>query len=597
MSNSYPSSTDEDVGSIIQDIVLRNALLYGGKARSDNVISKVIARRPDLRDQIRFLIPQIRRTVEEINQLTLAEQKDLFARTTTDVPKISKKNEKLRILPALPDAQMEKVVTRFPPEPNGYPHIGHAKAAIIDEEYARLYNGKLILRFDDTNPLKEKIEYYTSIIEGLDWLGVKPDVVKNTSDDIRLLLEYGKKLVSIGGAYVCSCSQTKIRESRVKGIPCECRSDSAQSEDRLRAFFNGSFEPNEAVIRFKGNIADANTAMRDPTLFRIIDAHHPKLGNINRVWPTYDFAAPLEDSLDGVTHALRTKEYELRNELYYAILDRLHIRRPIVLEFSRLQFEGMPVSKRKIVPLIKTGLVQGWADPRLPTLEALKRRGFMAQAIRKFVLSLGLTLSETTPPFESLEALNRKIIDPLSIRLFFVRNPTILMVRNAYSKEVILNNHPSLDLGRRRVVVSDIFYIDHDDATSTRVGDEIRLMELYNVLITDAEVPVQLSGLETSSVNASVKKERGFIAERTGDAINHNLRKVQWVAKNDAMAYRVLVPKRLYIGEIYNRNSLESCQGYAESHIASLNKGTLVQLVRFGFCSIDNHNTAIFTHR
>jgi glutamyl-tRNA synthetase len=601
MSESPSSSTNEDTGFIIKKIVLRNAVQYGGKARSDNVISKVVAHSPTLRIQIKSLIPLIKSAVEEMNLLTLGEQKELLARISPGGhdDEIRKKKGKHRILPELPNAQIGRVVTRFPPEPNGYPHIGHAKAAVIDEEYARTYNGKLILRFDDTNPLNEKIEYYESIKEGLEWLGIKPDLVKNTSDDVRLLCDYGKKLVRIGGAYVCTCSQTKIRELRAKGVPCECRSDSVQPEDRLRTFFDGSFEPNAAVIRFKGNVADANTAMRDPTLFRIIDAQHPKLGSSNRLWPTYDFAAPIEDSLDGVTHALRTKEYELRNALYYSILERLSLRRPILLEFSRLEFEGMPVSKRKIIPLINKGLVQGWADPRLPTLAALKGRGFTPQAIRKFVLSLGLTLSETTPPFESLEAFNRKIIDPLSIRLFFVKYPSILMVRNTPSQEVILNNHPNRDLGRRRIIVSDTFYIDGDDATGTRVGDEIRLMELYNVLITDADekVPVQPSPLQTGNINSAVKIEKLLIAERSGEAIKHNMRKIQWVAKNDALPYQILVPKQLYFGENYNVNSLESCQGYAESFIASLDRGTSIQFVRFGFCSLNNTNTAIFTHR
>lgn len=598
MSSSSYSSKDEDVDSIIRQAVLKNAVQHDGKAKSDNVISKVIAQRPNLRNQIKSLIPQIGQAVEELNHLTLAQQKELLAHTSTDGTEASKENEKVRLLPGLPDAQMGRVVTRFPPEPNGYPHIGHAKAAIIDEEYARLYNGKLILRFDDTNPLNEKVEYYEAINDGLHWLGVVPDIVKNTSDDITLLCDYGKKLVETGGAYICNCSQTRIREMRAKGIPCECRSVSSESKEKLRTFFDGSVEPNSAIIRFKGNMADTNTAMRDPTLFRIIDGQHPKLGGSNRVWPTYDFAAPVEDSLDGVTHALRTKEYELRNALYYAILDKLSLRKPILLEFSRLEFDCMPVSKRKIVPLINNGLVQGWADPRLPTLAALRRRGFMPEAIRKFVLSLGFTLSETKPPFESLEASNRKIIDPTSIRLFFVKNPTILMVKNAHSQEVILNNHPNFNLGQRRIEVSSLFYIDENDAISMEIGEEVRLMELYNVTIRDAvpETQVQPNRGEICGTN-SARNERVLIAERTGEIISHNMRKIQWVAKNDALPYHVLVPRQLYNGENFNSNSLECFQGYAESFIGSLNKGTIIQLVRFGFCSINNYNTAIFTHK
>ena len=591
--SSSPSSVDENTKDIIKIIVLKNAIQYGGKARNEIVISKTIAQRPDLRNNLKILIPEIKVSVEKINSLTLNEQKVLFAHMVPQQPTPDiKKRDHATSLPALQNAEMGNVMTRFPPEPNGYPHLGHAKAAIIDEEYARMYNGKLILRFDDTNPLNEKAEYYDAIKEGLEWLGIEPDIVKNTSDDIQLLCDYGKKLVEIGGAYVCTCSQPVMRDLRSKGIPCDCRLDTSQARDLLRKFFDDSFEPNAAVVRFKGNMADQNTAMRDPTLFRIIDGHHPKLGNSNRVWPTYDFAAPLEDSLDGVTHALRTKEYELRNPLYFAILERLSLRKPLMLEFSRLEFEGMPVSKRKIKPLIENGLVKGWNDPRLPTLESIKRRGFLPQAIRKFVLSLGLTLAETKPPFEALEAFNRKIVDPQSIRLFFVKDPVQLQVRNGdFTRQVTLNNHPNINLGHRNTLVSNCFYIAGDDAASLRVGDEIRLMELYNVRIGDIKSQQNQHG------SASSDTSKLIIAEQTGDYLEHDMPKIQWVAVEDAIPYRIVIPKALYIEENYNTNSLETCEGFAESYVSTLKQGTIIQFVRFGFCRIDGDNSAIFAHR
>ncbi|MGA7042880.1 MAG: glutamate--tRNA ligase, partial [Nitrososphaeraceae archaeon] len=415
---------NEDTEKIIKATVLKNALEYKGKSRVDTVIAKVIGSRPDLRSNLENLIPKITEIVQKINALPLADQKALLEQVSPRDSREKKTTERSQAhLPPLEGAEVGSVITRFPPEPSGYPHIGHAKAAIIDEEYARMYNGKLILRFDDTNPLNEKLEYYEAISEGLEWLGVKPDIVKNSSDDIRMLHEYGKKLIFAGGGYVCICAQKTIHDLRAKGLPCDCRKDSILALDRLKKMFDGSFEQNDAVIRFKGDMSDQNTAMRDPTLFRIIEDEHPKLGNTTRVWPTYDFAAPIEDSLDGVTHAMRTKEYELRNALYFAILDRLGLRKPLMIEFSRLEFNGVPVSKRKIKPLIEKGIIKSWSDPRLPTLMGIKRRGFLPEAIRKFVLSLGLTLAETKPPVEALEAFNRKIIDSNCMRLFFVKDP------------------------------------------------------------------------------------------------------------------------------------------------------------------------------
>lgn len=574
---------DEYTEKFINVIVIKNALEYKGKSRVDTVIAKVIGSRPDLRSNLKNLVPKITEIVQKINALSLAEQKTLLEQIAPRESQKKKLTGSSRAhLPLLEGAEMGNVITRFPPEPSGYPHIGHAKAAIIDEEYARMYNGKLILRFDDTNPLNEKLEYYEAINEGLEWLGIKPDIVKNSSDDIQLLHEYGKKLIHTGGAYVCICAQKTIHDLRAKGLPCECRKNSSVALDRLKKMFDGSFEQNDAVIRFKGDMSDLNTAMRDPTLFRIIESDHPKLGNKTRVWPTYDFTAPVEDSLDRVTHALRTKEYELRNTLYFAILDRLGLRKPLMIEFSRLEFNGVPVSKRKIKQLIEKGIIKSWSDPRLPTLMGIKRRGFLPEAIRKFVLSLGLTLAETKPPIEALEAFNRKIIDSRCMRLFFVKDPIELQIQDTSSKEILLKNHPNSDLGTRKVLVSNSFYIAGEDAAKLDIDDEIRLMELCNIKIIKTE---------------SEQYRKILIATVIREDIKQGIPKIQWVAKNDIIPYKIMIPRELYLGEKYNINSLEICEGYAESFVSTLTPDTRIQFVRFGFCRIDDNNTAIFTHR
>ncbi len=573
-------SIDADTKKFLKVITLKNSVEHDGKAQVDVVVAKLAGSKPELRGQIKVLIPEIKAVVQKINAMPLADQKSLLEELAPGEAAAKKPaGEQHLQLPPLEGAVHGKVVTRFPPEPNGYPHIGHAKAAIIDEEYARMYGGKLILRFDDTNPLKEKLEYYEAIAEGLEWLGVKPDIVKNTSDDIELLQNYGKNLIELGGAYVCTCSQDRMHDLRGKGLPCECRRDRATALERVDNMFGGSYGQNEAIVRFNGDMANQNTAMRDPALFRIIEGNHPKLGNRVRVWPTYDFAAPIEDSVDGVTHAMRTKEYELRNALYFAILERLNLRKPAMIEFSRLEFEGIPVSKRKIRPLIDNGTIKSWDDPRLPTLAAFKRRGFVPEAIRKFVLSLGFTLAETKPPFETLESFNRKIIDPVSPRLFFVRNPVEVYVKGAKEAEVVLKNHPTdASLRTRKVKAEDRFYIAGDDAASLKVDDEIRLIELHNIKIT---------GVDPRLVTAEVG----------GDEIRQSMPKIQWIAKNDIIGYKVMIPKELYVGEEYNTNSLEIARGFAESFVSGLKPDARVQFVRFGFCRIDDSQTAIMTHR
>ncbi len=568
----------DEIKSLVRKLALKNALEHVGKARADTVVAKVMGLKPELRKDARLLIDQIRIIVDDVNRLSLGEQKTELERTAPELLVQEKKEGREGVLPPLPNAEMGKVVTRFPPEPNGYPHIGHAKAVIIDEEYAKMYNGKLIFRFDDTNPLKEKLEYYDAIRQGIEWLGVKPHLTKNTSDDLELLYKYAMKMIEIGAVYVCTCVIDTIKENRKNGVACECSSiGSTHNIERWEKMFN-EYKPNQAVVRYRGDMKSENTVMRDPTLFRIIEGEHPLRGSKYRVWPTYDFAAPIEDSMDGVTHAMRTKEYELRNELYYAIIDKLQIRKPLMIEFSRLEFDGMPVSKRKIRPLIDQGLVMGWDDPRMPTLVGLKRRGILPEAIREFVLTLGFTKADTKPPFDVLESINRKMIDPLSRRLFFVNDPVLLQISNAPKNLVKIKNHPDKDMGVREISVNVEFYIAGSDAAKLKKGSEIRLIDLYNVKIDD----IQANRI-TGSFN--------------GKEVKEGVPKIQWVSKDDATQISVMVPKALYIDGRYNENSLEMIKGYAESYVSKLRVGDRIQFVRFGFCRIDSNGVAVLTHR
>ncbi len=565
---------NEELKRIIKSIALKNAIDHDGIARLDSVISKLLAIRPDLKPEIKSIMLDIKNIINDVNLLSLDKQREELDILNPDF--LIVKREERKGLPPLPNAEMNKVVTRFPPEPNGYPHIGHAKAAILDEEYARMYNGKFILRFDDTNPAKERLEYYDAIIEGLNWLNIKPDLIKNTSDDMRLLYTYAKMLIDKGYAYVCICKQDVIKENRRLSLACKCRSNSIEENlDQWDKMFN-KYKENQAVLRFKGDLESKNTTMRDPTLFRIIEHEHPKQGLKYRVWPTYDFAAPIEDSLDGVTHAMRSKEYELRNELYYAILDRLSLRKPLVIEFSRLEFEGMPVSKRIIKPLIEEHKVIGWNDPRLPTLIALKRRGILPEAIREFILTLGFTKADTKPPFDKLEAINRKLLDSIAIRLFFVSNPIKLIINNMPDiKSVIIKNHPEKDLGRREITVSNELFISRDDTNNLKEGMEIRLLELFNIIIDKIDKDTVYA-----TYNGNILKD---------------IPKIQWVS--NYLNTKILIPKQLYINEKFNEQSLEIIQGYGEEYIKHLSKGSRVQFVRFGFCILDDNNTFILTHK
>jgi len=584
-------NSNEDIHRLVNAIALKNACEHSGSTNVNTVLSRILSLKPELKSQLKSLIEEIRIVVDSVNRLELEQQKKSLEHLSSVVTILGSKARQDTIQSRmLPELQMtgNGVVTRFPPEPNGYPHIGHAKAVIIDDEYARMYNGKLILRFDDTNPMNEKLEYYEAIKNDLEWLGIKPDIIKNTSDDILILHEYGKKLTGTGDAYVCTCDSNKIHKLRMQQLECSCRvniDNSINNLERLDKFFDGTYHQNEAIIRFRGNMQDKNTVMRDPTLFRIIEAPHPLLGDKVQIWPTYDFAAPVEDSLDGVSHALRTKEYELRNTLYLSILDKLKLRKPLVVEFSRLEFENMPVSKRKIKQLLDHGAITSWDDPRLLTLSAMRKRGFDPKAIRSFVLSLGLTLAETKPPFQTLESMNRKIIDPLSIRLFFVKDPIMVTVDGAKDMKVILNNHPTNNLGKREIEVSTVFYISNDDANFLVEGEQIRLMELYNIRI--------------DRIVVEHGKNKAITASYLSNEIFRNMKKIQWVSDKSMTKYNILIPNELYQNDDrFNPRSLENAEGLAEAFVLQLKPHTLIQFIRFGFCITEyNKSSAIFIHR
>jgi glutamyl-tRNA synthetase len=598
---------DEKLLNTIKLISLKNALDFNNNIKFDVVLSKTFSYSKKTKNNI----------ISKLSLLSIDEKKnqyDVILNSANhylneSIPindknqigfKESNKNQGYEKkshthqsfeLPPLIEAKYGSVITRFPPEPNGYPHIGHAKAAIIDQEYAKKYAGKLVLRFDDTNPAKEKLEYYKAISEGLEWLKIKPDIVKNTSDDIEVLYDYGRKLVQKNRAYICECNSELIKINRSNGISCNCRiNDIDTNLNKFENMIVGKYQQNDCIVRYRGDMTSLNTAMRDPTLFRIIKEIHPRVADKYSLWPTYDFAAPIEDSLDGVTHAFRTKEYELRNELYFAILSDLGLNEPKLIEFSRLEFEGIPVSKRKITPLIENGVIQRWDDPRLPTLLGLRRRGILPEAIRKFVLSLSITLSETKPSIEILESFNRKILDSTSLRLFFVKDPVEIHLDRLDFDFIEIKNHPNLEMGKRRIEVEKIIYISNDDAIKLKIGDSVRLMDLCNIEIMNIDIDV-------SDKSENEKGRKRIIAKNIGNEISHNVQKIQWVSKRDSMEFKILKPMPLYKDDCYNENNLIIDKGLAELFISKLKVGTIIQFVRYGFCRIDDASTAIFTHR
>ena len=567
---------DEDIRKEIRKIALQNAFEHEGKTQDKIVLAKILGTKPEFRTRVKEISEDIKIVVLAVNQISFEEQRKEIEENFPEILIPKEKNEEREGLPPLKNAEQGKVVTRFPPEPNGYPHIGHAKAAIINAEYAKMYGGKFILRMDDTNPEAERMEYHAAIKVGLDWLGIKFDVIKNTSDDMEIFYKKGIELINSGKAYVCTCKREDISENRRERKACKCsRGDIKQNNQGWEKMFD-KFKPGDAIIRFRGDMKADNAVMRDPVLFRIIDEKHYTLGNKYRVWPSYDFAVAIEDSIDGVTHAFRSKEFELRKELIDAILDALNMRKPYQDFFSRLEFKGMPISKRILKPLIEEGKVSWYDDPRLPTLESLRRRGIKPEAIKKFILSLGLTKANTLAPFDALESFNRKFVDADSIRLFMVSNPKKITIKKLPFSFVEISNHPIKDMGKRKISIDENFYISGEDVENMK-GTQIRLLGLGNIKIS--------------------KNNGDLEGEFTEEEPNSDIQKIQWIPQKNAHIIKILIPKQLFIDDKFNENSLEELEVYTEPHYLQLKDGEEIQFVRFGYCRKDSQNQAIFTHK
>lgn len=557
---------------------LQNAIQYNGKANTKAVAGKVNAVLKDENIPPKEIYQISGTACLEVNKISVEQQIAELKKLAPDLLK-REKRERDFTLPKLPDAEKGKVVTRFPPEPNGYLHIGHAKAAIVDYEYAKMYDGKFILRFDDTNPENAQLEFYDAQKEDLQWLGIEWDKLYNTSDNLKKHYELAEQLIKQHDAYVCVCSPDEIKHGRYHGKECTCCGNvCGDNMDLWKEMFSSSAEG--AILRLRGDMTCDNTAMRDPTLFRIIDKPHPLHGDKYRVWPTYDFAGAVEDSISEVTHPFRTKEYELRDECYFTILQFLKLRKPYLMEFARLSIEGMPVSKRKIKPLIENGTVSGYDDIRLPTLRGLKKRGILPGAIKQFVLAQGISRVESSVAFSLLEAANRKIVDPMAKRYFFVEDPVKLVVNNASEQMKKIDLHPdNKKLGSRTVKTGKTFFVTKTDMDNLKVGDIFRLKDLYNVKI--------------------IEKKKEVLAEYAGKDLIADSAKIQWTT-DKYIKMKVLVPHLLFVNDRYNEDSLKQAEGFAEEAVSKLKTDEIIQFERFGFVRIENINnkiTGFFAHK
>ena len=392
-----------------------------------------------------------------------------------------------------------QVHTRFPPEPNGYLHIGHAKSILLNYGMAKEFGGKFNLRFDDTNPAKEDVEYVESIKEDVKWLGAEwEDRLFFASDYFEQMYELAIRLIEKGKAYVCDLTADQIRETRgtptVPGTPSPWRDRSVEENlDLFRRMRDGEFPDGSKTLRAKIDMASPNFNLRDPVMYRIVRAEHHRQGNKWNIYPMYDWAHGLEDSIEGITHSICTLEFENHRPLYDWFLDELGVYHPQQIEFARLNLTYAVMSKRKLLELVKTGCVDGWDDPRMPTICGLRRRGYTPESLRIFCKTIGVAKFNSTVDATVLENSVREDLNRIAARRMAVLDPIKLVIDNYPDDKretlAAINNPENEADGEREVPFSKTLYIERDDFMEDAPkkyfrltpGAEVRLRYAYYV--------------------------------------------------------------------------------------------------------------------
>jgi len=506
-----------------------------------------------------------------------------------------------------------RVHTRFPPEPNGSLHIGHAKAICIDFGIAAEFGGQCNLRFDDTNPVKEEVEYVESIQQDIRWLGFDwEDRLYYASDYFEELYEYAVTLIKKGKAYVCDLSADEIREYR--GTLTEPGQESPDRnrtvEENLDLFARmraGEFPDGSCTLRAKIDMASGNINLRDPVMYRIIHAPHHRTGDTWCIYPMYDFAHGQSDSIEGITHSLCSLEYEDHRSLYNWYLDALEIYHPRQIEFARLNVSSTVLSKRKLLRLVQEGHVKGWDDPRMPTLSGLRRRGYTPEAIRDFCDRIGVSKKDSLVDIALLEHCLREDLNKRAPRVMGVLKPLRVVVENFPAGHVeelsAVNNPEDVSAGARSVPFSRMLYIEQDDFRENpppkyyrlSPGREVRLRYAYFLKCVDAVKDAQGKVVELRCTYDP--------ATRGGDAPDGRKVKatIHWVSSAHAVPAEVRLYDRLFVKEDpdevnegqdflanLNPNSQEVLAGcWVEPSLAKAKAGTIYQFERQGYFCVD----------
>lgn len=502
----------------------------------------------------------------------------------------------------------KEVVTRFPPEPNGYLHIGHAKSIVLNFELAKEYNGRTHLRFDDTNPLKEDVEYVEAIKRDVQWLGYEWNELHYASNYFEEMYEKAVLLIKKGLAYVDDLSPEEIREYRGtltepgKESPYRSRSIEENLElfERMR---NGEFKDGEKVLRAKIDMKSPNINMRDPVLYRIAHATHHNTGDKWCIYPMYDFAHPLEDAFEGITHSICTTEFEDHRPLYEWVIEHCETEnKPKQIEFARLNLSNTVMSKRKLKQLVDNGIVDGWDDPRMPTISGLRRRGYTPEAIRNFCLATGVSKADSTVDVQMLEHFIREDLKLKAPRTMAVLRPLKVVITNYPEGKVEMleaeNNPENPEMGTRKIPFSREIYIEREDFMENPPkkyyrlfpGNEVRLKHAYFIKCEEVIKDENGEVIELRcTYDPQTKSGTGFTGRKVKGTIH-------WVEATHAVPAEFHLFEPLLLDDeekgdsfldCVNPNSRVILQGFIEPNMKDAKPYDKFQFFRHGYFSVD----------
>lgn len=555
----------QNIEIAIKKYALENAAKFNGKANPSAIVGQIIREFPNAKSDMKSVNQQIQFIVQEINSLSLEQQAKLLEELNPNFKEQQQEKkqaakESRKNLPPLRNAIDGKVITRMPPGPSKYTHAGHAVSFLINYMYAQEYNGQCILRFDDTNPDVDRQEYIDSIKDDLlNYLELKPSKIIQASNDMDKFIDFANKLVEEEKVYTCNCPSESISLNRRNQEECTHRNQPIeQTKVDWQNMIKGTNQ--DTILRLKIDMQHKNAVMRDPAIYRVNTTTHYNQKNNFNVWPLYDFESAIEDGLNQVTHVLRSNEFDSRIELHNYIADLFNLPNPEYKHYGRVSISDATTKGREIKQLIESGDYLGWDDPRLVTLQALKRRGIVKESFIELTKTAGLSKSATLIDYTVIAAINRQLLDKSSKRFYFIENPVQLTIANAPDQELKLDLHPDNTKGGRYFRTNQEFIIeDKDYQNIIKSKEQVRLIDCLNFQPTDNQ-----TGTFTST----------NFTEFTGKE------KIHWLPKEESQHKKVeiLMP------------DISKKIGITEIAIEILKVGDVIQFERFGFCRLDEIN-------